>query len=79
MPDRKPCVRCEGKGWYHYDELHSKPCEVCCDHRDGVWVLGPYHRDPGHYCCLSGCGETWPTEADYLADLPNEPIDGGSS
>lgn len=33
------CSRCDDRGWYAYDDIHSKPCEVCCPHTEGVWQI----------------------------------------
>ena len=55
-----PCPACGGRGWYPYSEDHCKPCERCCNHADGWWVLTEYHAgyvagaDNG--CCRAGCG-----------------------
>ncbi len=65
------CGICKGKGWYAYDENHSKPCECCCKHDQGWWELTPGY---GHYeagkdnaCCKAGCGT-------MRRDLPNEKL-----
>ena len=63
-----PCMKCGGRGWYQYDDIHSKPCEDCCTHSQGVWALGEYHSRPGYWCCREGCGKTWPTRADYFKE-----------
>jgi len=52
----KICPKCAGKGFYAYDDNHSKPCEVCCPHDQGWWRLGKDYRDAGKWCCRRGCG-----------------------
>lgn len=51
------CKKCKGTGWYKYDYWHSKPCEVCCKHDKGSWLLTEYHSHTGEWCCLGGCGK----------------------
>lgn len=51
------CPKCKGNKWYQYDDVHSKPCEVCCKHDKGYWELKEhYGKSNGMYCCLAGCG-----------------------
>lgn len=53
------CQKCYGTKWYSYDENHSKPCEVCCPHDKGWWLLEEhYGEDNGKLCCTAGCGMT---------------------
>ena len=59
------CVKCNGTGWYSYDHNHSKPCEVCCLHDQGVWLLTEHYHNAGMWCCKAGCGEVWPGIVDY--------------
>jgi hypothetical protein len=55
----KTCLKCNGTGWYKYDHNHGKPCEVCCLHDKGFWLLKEhYGNDNGKLCCLKGCGYT---------------------
>lgn len=51
-----PCPRCGGTGWYAYDDVHSKPCEVCCAHDQGFSVLTAGYAHAGMPCCRRGCG-----------------------
>ena len=53
------CLKCNGKGWYQYDDMHSQPCEVCCPHTGGSWLLKEhYGKNNGKWCCKMGCGHT---------------------
>jgi hypothetical protein len=53
------CPKCQGKGWYAYDENHGKRCECCCLHNQGWWLLREhYGADNGKWCCIAGCGHT---------------------
>jgi hypothetical protein len=46
------CEKCDGKGWYVYDEIHSKPCEDCCTHpEDNRYVQSEGHPKPGASTC----------------------------
>ena len=45
------CPKCHGAGWYAYDENHSRPCEVCCKHDSGHWLLGEEYADKGKWAC----------------------------
>jgi len=58
------CEKCGGAGSYMYDENHGKPCEACCDHSEGWFLLRiHYGESNGKYACKKGCGETrWPEE-----------------
>lgn len=59
------CQKCHGTRWYAYDENHSKICEFCCPHDQGVWKLEKYYGDHnGMYCCVAGCGTIWKTPED---------------
>jgi len=53
------CKKCNGTGWYSYNENHSKPCEVCCPH-DEWWELTKdymgYEEGKDNFCCKAGCG-----------------------
>jgi hypothetical protein len=66
VPDK--CQKCQGSGWYQYSTVgtpHSKPCEVCCKHAKGRWLLKEhYGEDNGKWCCLDGCGTMWEKEHD---------------
>ena len=69
------CAVCNGKGWYAYDENHSKPCEHCCPHDKGWFELGPiygqYKAGTDNACCKAGCGK-------MRRDLQNDKLtDGG--
>lgn len=59
------CVKCGDTGWYAYDHNHSKICDACCTHNQGVWLLTHHYRDAGEWCCRAGCGETWKGIVDY--------------
>lgn len=60
------CGKCGDTGWYAYDRNHSKPCEECCPHGQGVWHLLDHYGDKnGLWCCRAGCGTTWPGISDY--------------
>lgn len=65
----QPCPKCGGLKWYAYDDMHSKPCEVCCKHSKGWWTLteGYAGYEPGadNRCCRAGCGTLY-------RDLPEE-------
>jgi len=51
------CPTCNGVGYYMYDENHGKPCEGCCPHDKGWWLLEEhYGGNNGKYCCKRGCG-----------------------
>ena len=42
-----------------YDEHHIQPCEVCCKHDGGFWLLEEhYGENNGKLCCKQGCGFT---------------------
>ena len=52
-----------------YDHNHGKPCEVCCTHPGGWWVLteGYGASDEMYAACKSpGCGTTI-TKTEYEA------------
>jgi hypothetical protein len=60
------CRKCGGAGWYSYDHNHSKPCDECCLHNQGVWLLLEYYGAKNwHWCCKAGCGKTWAGIGDY--------------
>lgn len=62
------CGKCGGAGWYRYDHNHSKLCEQCCPHAEGVWQLSEHYLAlNGRWCCLQGCGTTWRTKDDYAS------------
>jgi hypothetical protein len=53
------CPKCHSSGWYQYDDMHFKICEVCCQHEQGWWLLQEYYgEDNGKYACKKGCGKT---------------------
>jgi hypothetical protein len=56
----QPCKTCAGKGFFHYDEMHARPCEDCCDHSDGFWQLSKFHHakyiEDGDNGCCRHCG-----------------------
>ena len=59
------CTKCNDKGSYMYDENHIKPCEVCCPHTGGFWLLEEHYGDKnGKWCCKMGCGYTQENEDD---------------
>jgi len=58
MTRMSECKRCRGKGWYSYDSNHGKPCEGCCDHSDGFFLLSEGFAKAGQYACKKGCGKT---------------------
>lgn len=62
LADAFECWQCGGKGWYMYDHNHGQPCEVCCPHDQGRWLLGPNYRNAGKWSCRAGCGAFWNTE-----------------
>lgn len=46
-------------GIWHYDENHGSPCDLCCPHDGGWWLLQRhYGADNGRYSCKRGCGQT---------------------
>ena len=53
------CQKCYGTGQFMYDHNHSTICPLCCKHNMGWWELGEGHSNPGHWCCLAGCGLTF--------------------
>jgi hypothetical protein len=54
-----PCEKCHDTRWYSYDENHAKPCEECCEHSDGWFLLERhYGENNGKLCCTAGCGTT---------------------
>lgn len=53
------CPKCGGTGSYMYDHNHGTICDLCCKHDQGFWQLGEHHAEPGKWCCLAGCGQTW--------------------
>jgi hypothetical protein len=51
------CPKCHGTRWYAYDKNHSKPCEVCCKHDAGWWLLKEHYGENNNkWCCRVGCG-----------------------
>jgi hypothetical protein len=58
----KDCPKCHGKGNYMYDDVHTKPCEVCCKHKGGFWQLDKEFHGSTNLCCLDGCGFTKPVD-----------------
>jgi hypothetical protein len=56
------CPKCKGEGWYVYSTRgtpHSQPCDVCCKHDQGWWLLEEhYGENNGKWCCKAGCGHT---------------------
>jgi hypothetical protein len=61
------CPKCGGAGWYMYDHNHSKPCEACCAHDRGWWLLTKHHANAGMWCCKAGCGEVRAENPEALA------------
>jgi hypothetical protein len=59
-PKTNLCQKCNGTGWYPYDENHHKACEACCDHAKGWWLLtegfAGYIDGDDNRCCKAGCG-----------------------
>jgi hypothetical protein len=54
------CGYCGGKGWYKYDDIHCRNCEVCCDHSKGWFEVTPSHgrayiEGADNGCCVH-CG-----------------------
>ena len=67
MTDKK-CEKCKGEGRYFYDDIHIKPCEVCCTHLDGWWKMeNSYGKDNGKYACKKGCGT-------IIEDIPSSEV-----
>lgn len=66
------CTKCGGSGVYSYDENHSKPCEECCQHDEGRWLLTKEYAHEGKWCCKRGCGHITDNE-----DGTNEDLLGG--
>lgn len=61
MGSKVTCKKCDGTGWFGYDEHHSQVCDACCKHDKGFWLLKDhYGSDNGKLCCLNGCGFTKP-------------------
>lgn len=61
------CVKCGGTGWYAYDATHSKPCEACCEHGKGWFLLlDHYGADNGRYACKAGCGTVRDVEPEEI-------------
>jgi hypothetical protein len=64
------CPKCQGTGWYKYDENHSTICSSCCPHTGGWWTLTPHYHGyiegSDNSCCRDGCGT-------MKRDLPKEP------
>ena len=55
------CPRCKGAGFYQYTTHgtpHAKPCDVCCRHDQGFWLLPEGYVNQGQHCCTAGCGYT---------------------
>lgn len=56
---RPDCPKCRGSGVYNSTPIgtvHWTPCDSCCPHDQGWWLLGEHHSNPGMWCCLAGCG-----------------------
>ena len=77
--DFAPCPNCydpgsgENRGSYMYDESHGKPCELCCEHSQGFWLLlEHYGEQNGRWCCRAGCGLTVSAE-EHLLLLGSDP------
>lgn len=57
------CTKCNGTGYYADDHNHSQPCEECCPHNKGWFVVSEIHvgymagRD--NRCCKAGCGRMY--------------------
>lgn len=51
------CEKCKGKGYYYYDEIHGKICELCCPHDAGWDRLSRYFGQKNEMeICKRGCG-----------------------
>ncbi len=51
------CPKCQGVGWYRYDEIHSTVCDLCCKHDQGWFQLSEhYGSNNGKWCCKA-CGK----------------------
>ncbi len=56
------CKKCNGTGWYQYDDIHSTICNKCCQHDQGWWELEKefhgksYIDGADNFCCRNGCG-----------------------
>jgi len=56
------CPKCNGTGWYAYDDNHSQVCPACCTHDQGFWDLTKWHtgydftEGADNGCCRNGCG-----------------------
>lgn len=53
------CPQCGGKHWYRYTTTgthHMCPCDLCCNHDDGLWLLPEGYQNAGSLCCPN-CGK----------------------
>jgi hypothetical protein len=51
------CPKCHGTRWFNYDKNHSQPCDLCCPHNSGWWLLKEhYGENNGKWACRAGCG-----------------------
>lgn len=66
------CKKCNGTGWYLYDEHHSTVCEQCCPHDKGWWEVTEHYtgylEGADNRCCRAGCGTMY-------RDLKKEEVD----
>ncbi len=67
------CPKCQGAGWYYYDEIHGTICDLCCKHDQGWSQLSEhYDAKAGKWCCNAGCGK-------LLDELPPNELAQGKS
>lgn len=51
------CAKCKGTGFHAYDDNHISPCDRCCPHDQGYWLLSEHYGDHNElWCCRAGCG-----------------------
>lgn len=56
---QEKCPKCEGTGFYMYDENHGTVCDACCLCDQGWWFLEEHYGENNNkWCCLAGCGAT---------------------
>ena len=56
---KKDCSKCQGTGIYNATPVgtaHWTPCDLCCAHDEGYWLLPKDYVNAGKWSCLAGCG-----------------------